>query len=280
MQRCPPEIWSEILGHLNYDHPLDHETLKAVALVCKGLTSIAWTRLFCSISIRTVKQAQQLLEVYEQHQHLAQHAHEYTIAGYDAELWTWLLCPRGLALLAQLSHTPTLTLRLPDREAYNMDAIRDVLVRFPMVRDLNIDTFDYRTFEDVCDIFRCFGPTLEHLQLEAIGGYNNDWEVEADVLPNMLSEEVISRHTSTIAFPNLTGLTSAGFACAELTEWLVRAGITSQIQTLTVVPLITTDIQHAAVILHHGGPELRQLIFEMIEEGWEGQSGMTLSRTQ
>jgi hypothetical protein len=190
-------------------------------------------------------------------------------------MWTWLSGSQGLPLLSYLAHTPSLELQIPDQSC-NMDEIKGVLLRLPVVKDLNIDSSEYRTFEDVCNVLRCFEPTLEHLKLEALTGFDLDFSIEVGDIPRRLSAEVLANHTYPIMFPQLKALTSPGFASAELTEWLLRSGIANRIHTPTIVPLIDTDIKHAAMLLRHGGQVMKQLVFEMIAEGWEAQSGIVV----
>jgi hypothetical protein len=276
MQRCPPEIWAEIPRCFDEESKENTETLEALTLVLKSLTPTAQSLLFRSVEINAVAQAERLLEIFKQKSHLAKCVKRIIIRSYYGQLWTWLSSSQGRPLLPYIALIPSLTLRMPDEPSFDMNKVQDVVKYFTSVQSLSMmmETFHCRIFQDVRNVLRSFESTLEHLQLEVFGGFDMEFEIEIGEIPRILSAEVLTTYCSPDMFPLLRVFTSNGFATPELTEWLLRSGIANHIHTLTIVPLISTDIKHAAMLLRHGCQALQQLTFDMGEEGWEGISGM------
>lgn len=276
MQHCPLEIWTQILAHFGLGTELDKEALKASALTLKALTPVAQKLLFRAVELRTVTQMERLLEIFKQNHSLALYVRRVGIYNYGGKLWLWFSSHDGLDLLSHISRVPHLTLRGIEDPQFDIKMVQGVLNHLTAVQHLAIEGRLSEDFEDVCSVLHCFRATLEHLELESIGGFDIDCDIEVGEPPEALPTLSDINHYSSAAFPRLKGFTSNGCTPRDLTGWLLRSEIANQIQTLTIIPQFSTDIQHAAMLLLHGGRALKEIVFEMIDEGWEGSSGMMI----
>jgi hypothetical protein len=266
MDRCPPEVWVEILRHIGGFRSARARTLKATSLVFKALTPYAQAELFRSINIGTVSDAEHLLEAFTSNHALQRCIRQVTLhlAFYRNEvpLHKWLLLEPGMGVLASFTRVTFLELWSASRttSALDIQTIVRVFSHFKAVKYLRLG-FPYTDFKQVTALFSCLGSTLRHLNIiMGIGKAHYKLSDTSDV-PSVLSAETL---------PHLESLQLGENTSGGLTEWFFRSGVINRIRTLKVIPELLQDVKYAALLLSRGCKRLECLVLDMISGGWEG----------
>jgi hypothetical protein len=277
MQRCPPEIWSEILGHLDVDNNDGHNlaTIKACTLLFKSLVPIAQAEVFRNINISHPRHGERLLDILNQKPSLVHRIGRVDIHD-GSDLWAWLSSSRALDLLAHLSHAPSLTISADYKAVPEVQTLRKIMSQLVAIKHLEVALFPFRHFLEVCILLSCFQSTLKSLKLGCSVEPPSDYHVDIDDTPYFLAAEALWEHTSPLVFPCLTSITFNWFHCEELADWFVHSGVADQIQAPNIVSDDFYHVDHARSFLSSGCKALRRLSLGMCEDAWELVSGQLM----